>query len=413
MLAKLPCDSCKYCIRHTEEWQEFQEHVDTIVAVSSRNSRASCQRVTTRSLSPTANIEQLQTWLSGHSHEEIRQLQQEDADLEIVQLWFGEDELPSRDRVDQYSPAVRSYYLNWDTLKRKNGVIYRKWYPDEEKKPVQIQLLVPKVLRQEVLQHCHNVMLGGHMGVAKTLGKLRSRFHWYGVSTDVKAHIQQCPVCTANSKPTKKYKAPLGQYRVGQALDLLGIDVLGPLILSGQQNKYVLVIGDYATRWIEVCALPDQKAETVAQTLVHEFISRFGCPLQIHSDQGRNFESYLFQEVCRLLQISKTRSTPFHPSANRLIERFNATLARMIRSFIDGNQRDWDLYLPLLTAAYRSTIHPATGYTPNMMMFGRAVHLPVDLLFPIPTMEIPENAVEYVTQLRARLEKCYHLLGNI
>ncbi len=292
-------------------------------------------------------------------------------------------------------------------------MIYRKWYPDEEKKPVQIQLLVPKVLRQEVLQHCHNVMLGGHMGVAKTLGKLRSQFHWYGVSTDVKAHIQQCPVCTANSKPTKKYKAPLRQYRVGQALDLLGIDVLGPLILSGQQNKYVLVIGDYATRWIEVCALPDQKAETVAQTLVHEFISRFGCPLQIHSDQGRNFESDLLQEVCRLLQISKTRSTPFHPSANGLIERFNATLARMIRSFIDGNQRDWDLYLPLLTAAYRSTIHPATGYTPNMMMFGRAVHLPVDLLFPIPTMEIPENAVEYVTQLRARLEKCYHLLGNI
>ncbi len=93
------------------------------------------------------------------------------------------------------------------------------------------------------------------MAVAKTLGKLRQIFHWYGVTMDVKAHIHKCPVCTANSKPTKKYRAPLGQYRVGQALYLVGIDILGPFILSGQQNKCILVIGDYASRWMEAYAL--------------------------------------------------------------------------------------------------------------------------------------------------------------
>ncbi len=151
----------------------------------------------------------------------------------------------------------------------------------------------------------------------------------------------------------------------------------------------------------------DQKAETVAKTLVHEFVARFGCPLRLHIDQGRNFESELLQEVCHLLQITKSRSTPYHPAANGLVERMNLTLARMIRSFIDRNQQDWDLYLPLLTAAYRSTIHPSTGYIPNMMMLGREVHLPINLLFPFQSLKVPEDAVEYVTKLRARMERRY------
>jgi hypothetical protein len=159
---------------------------------------------------------------------------------------------------------------------------------------------------------------------------------------------------------------------------------------------------------MEAYALPNQRAEMIAQTFVHEFIARFGCPLQMQIDQGRNFESELISEVCKLLQITKTRATPFHPSANGLVEQMNATLEKMILSFIDKNHKDWDLYLPLLMAAYRSTVHPATGYTPNMMMLGREVHLPVDIIFPIPQMAVPENAVEYVSELRSRLERCYH-----
>lgn len=346
-------------------------------------------------------------WLAGHSRQEIQQLQREDPDLKYIHLWLDQGELPSRDKVDQYSPAVRCYYLNWSKLKREEGVVYQTWFHDIEGQPSKIQLLTPRVLRQEVMHQCHNAILGGHLGIKKTLQKIKDRFYWYGITMSVKGHIQTCRVCSANSKPNKKYRAALGAYRVGNVMDLLGIDIMGPLPVSRTGCKYILVIGDYASRWIEAYGLPDQQAETVAHKLVHDFIARFGVPLQIHSDQGRNFESFLFAEVCRLLQITKTRSTPYHPCSNGLVERHNRTLARMIRSFLDNNQENWDIYLPLLTAAYRSTIHPATGFSPNMMMLGREVRLPVDLLFPVPETEMPVNTAEYVVQLRARLEKCY------
>ncbi len=167
------------------------------------------------------------------------------------------------------------------------------------------------------------------------------------------------------------------------------------------------MIGNYFTRLTEAYALPNQRAEAAAKMLVHEFISRFGCLLQLKSDQCRNFESELFCEVCRLLQITKMRSTLFRPESNGLVERFNLALARMIRSFVNKNEKDWDLYLPLLTAAYRSTVHPATGYTPNLMMLGRETRLPVDLLLPLLNRSVPDDAVVYVSELRTRLEKCY------
>ena len=136
--------------------------------------------------------------------------------------------------------------------------------------------------------------------------------------------------------------------------------------------------------------MSDQQAETTANhLLVFEFFSRFGIPYEIHSDQGRNFESRLFQEICHLLEIKKTRSIPYRPQSNGLIERFNRTIGKMIRSFIASNIYDLDVHIPLLTAVYRSTRHPATGFTPNKLMLGREVNLPIDILYPRPSSQEP------------------------
>ena len=104
--------------------------------------------------------------------------------------------------------------------------------------------------------------------------------------------------------------------------------------------------------------LPNQEATTVAEVLVKEFICRFGT---IHSDQGRNFEAAVFAEVCKLLGIEKTRTTPLHPESDGMVERFNRTIESQMSKFVEANHRDWDLHVPLLLMAYRSATHETTG----------------------------------------------------
>ena len=118
----------------------------------------------------------------------------------------------------------------------------------------------------------------------------------------------------------------------------------------------------------------------------------------------------LFKEVLKLLQIKKTRTTAYRPNSNGLIERFNATLGRMIKKFVDHNKNNWDKHLDLLLSACRSTVYPATGYSPNMLMFGREINIPSDILYTFPRPEEPENIHEYVHDLRDKMEECYHIV---
>ena len=69
----------------------------------------------------------------------------------------------------------------------------------------------------------------------------------------------------------------------------------------------------YFTRWVEAFPLPNQEASTVATKLVEDIFLRFSVPEQLHSDQGRQFEAHLITEICKLLHIHKTRTTPYHP----------------------------------------------------------------------------------------------------
>ncbi|VDI63694.1 Hypothetical predicted protein [Mytilus galloprovincialis] len=162
---------------------------------------------------------------------------------------------------------------------------------------------------------------------------------------------------------------------------------------------------------MEAFPLPDQQAEQVAEKLVHEFISRFGTPLEIHTDQGRNFESIIFKEICKLFEIKKTRSTSYRPCSNGVIEKFNATLEKMIQNFVNKNVNDWDVYIGILMSAYRSMIHPATGFTPNMMMLGREVILPNHIIFPLK-ISLEQSMFtnnNYVEKLQSQFEEIYHL----
>ena len=142
--------------------------------------------------------------------------------------------------------------------------------------------------------------------------------------------------------------------------------------------------GDYFTKWVEAFWVPDMEAETVARVLMEGFIARLGLPKQIHSDQGSQVESKLFQSLCKLLGIDKTRTAAYHPQSNGFIERYNRTLENILSKLIDNEHRSWDDALPYAMMAYRSSIHESTNQSAAKMLLGREIHLPVDLLLGCP-----------------------------
>lgn len=128
----------------------------------------------------------------------------------------------------------------------------------------------------------------------KTLAKIRERFYWVNCKEDVKTWCRKCEVCATGNGPRGRKKAPMRQYNVGSPFERIAIDVLGPLPESQAGNKYILVAMDYFSKWVEAYAIPNQDAVTVSNILVKELFWRFGAPLELHSDQGRNFESAVF-----------------------------------------------------------------------------------------------------------------------
>ena len=430
---------CQVCPEIQTEWEQFNKEVDDVVDLghsnnSTRKERLSrlegyCLRAFTRG--QAKELEQLEDsvkqgqeidsygrreitaetmFMPSYSLTDIQTLQREDVDLEILHSWIDKKYLPDRDEVAQFSPAVRKYWLNSENLIRKRGILYQKKLTYTPERVEVLQLLVPKVLRSEIIRNNHDILMAGHFGVNKTSRRIKQRFHWYQMDTDIRIYIGKCVQCNKTKDPGKRPKAKMKKYLVGYPLDRLALDIMGPLPLTRDKNKFILVIGDYFTRWMEAYSLPSQHAENIAEKLVHEFISRYGTPYEIHTDQGRNFESQLFQEVLKLLEVKKTRTTAYRPSSNGLIERFNGTLGRMIKKFVDRNKSNWDKHLSLLLAAYRATPHPPTGYSPNFLMFGREVNIPSDILFPFPKPEAPSTVHEYACKLRDKLEQSYHLV---
>ena len=140
-----------------------------------------------------------------------------------------------------------------------------------------------------------------------------------------------------------------------------------------------------------------------------QVFTKFGCPRELHSDQGANFESAIFQETCRLFGVRKTRTTSYHPRSDGMVERHNRTLQDMLLKCVNDRQDDWDQCLQLAAMAYRSTPHETTGETPNMLNFGREATLLVDLLVPPcpPDKESPEGQVPDAWDLQERLREAH------
>ena len=289
----------------------------------------------------------------------------------------------------------------------KDNIIYRAFC--DKGNVVVNQVVVPEKYRKQLMQLAHDIPFSGHMGNRKTRNRLLQNFFWPGIFKDVSEYCRSCPQCQRSVAKGKARKAHLISIPpISEPFARVAIDIIGPLNRTKRGNRFILTLVDYGTKFPEAIPLKSLDSESVAEALVSIF-SRLGIPKEILSDQGSNFMSSLMQELCKLLSVKKLKSTPYHPEANGLVERFNGTLKRMLTCFVQEEQLEWDRLLPYMLFAYREVPQDSTGFSPFELLYGRHVRGPLSVIretWEEPQDEgIKESVLSYILKTREILVK--------
>ncbi|KRX24424.1 Retrovirus-related Pol polyprotein from transposon [Trichinella nelsoni] len=334
----------------------------------------------------------------------IRQWQESDTELQEVREWIVRNAWPQA--VPEGSRLLKSLWSQRDRVVLREGTICRVWEILDTGETRLLQV-IPRQRISEILAAIHNRQSGAHLGVAKTLAKVRQRYYWPQQRKDVEDWCRACQTCAARAASPRKLQAPMQLQPVSHPFQRVGMDIVGPLEETQNGNRYILVVCDYFSKWPEAFALPNAEARTVATALVNGIFCRYGAPETLHSDQGRNFESELMKEVCKLFGVTKTRATAHHPQSVGMVKRMNRTLLDLLAKASIDHPDDWDAHLDRVLLAYRSSVHHTTGATPSRVVFGRELRLPVDLVYGLPR-DMPEQSVgEYTQRLQHDLAQLY------
>jgi hypothetical protein len=219
--------------------------------------------------------------------------------------------------------------------------------------------------RKQILYEFHDKPLGGHRGMNKTYQAIRSNFHWPDMKREIEEYMKRCKSCQTNKLLGPKTRAPMEITTTAEhPFEKCSLDIVGPLPETTKGNKYILTFQDDLSKLVNAIPIPQQDAETIAREFVLNIILKTGTPKQILTDQGANFLSDLFKNLCKLLRIKKLQTTAFRPESNGGLERSHRVLTEYLRHYINDDQTDWDEWVPYAMYIYKTTTHRATGWFP-------------------------------------------------
>ena len=255
------------------------------------------------------NVDLGANWLNTWTPQQIKDMQSRDSSVrEIIAFKLQSNEKPRYDQVKQLHRNIVTLWNQWEMLHLVNGILYRKI--TKKTGSFVSQLVAPAEMREFIFSQLHEQRYAAHLGRDRTLAAIKCRFYWPNMSDDVARWCSECQKCARVKPGPGKGRSEIQQIRAYRPMSVIALDILGPLNPTYNSNQYIIVVGDYFTKWKEAYPVPNHTAATVADKLVQVLFLRLGFPTQIHSDQGPEFESQLFAEMCKLLDIDKLGLAP-------------------------------------------------------------------------------------------------------
>ena len=279
----------------------------------------------------------------------------------------------------------------------KDEILYKHVVNHHDKTEKQLIYVPSSVINSLISSYHDNPYVGGHFGIRRTLNKIRQKFWWPEMKRSVFNYVKSCLLCQAHNISRRKRPGLLSPIEVPDGPNqLLGMDYCGPFPTTPEENRYVLCLTDYFTKFVTAVPLPTCSAVVTAEAIFKEHICRYGVPKTIISDQGSSFKNQLMESLSKWLGFHHILCTTYHPQSNGLTERFNATFVIQLAKLTDRESNNWDQFLHSIVFAYNTGQHSSTNFSPFELLYGRQANLPTD---PPPTEFIFPNSIDYLNQL--------------
>ena len=324
--------------------------------------------------------------LPAHTPQEWVEEQQADVVLRRVMVLLDEgSELDLSDSMEtrRYLEEKGTLFLNGDGVLSRRASLCLSCQDSAVKRETIVQRVVPGKWQREIFCRIHRIECI-HFGFPRVYIQIWRRFYWVTMVKDIRTWLRTCDNCQ-HYKPgiLRELRKPI-QDPMGEPLDRVAMD-LAELPCSERGNRYLLVVQDYFSKFVELYALPTKESKPIAEILHKEFFTRYGVPLKLYSDKGREFNNALMDELCDMWKIARQTTCGYNPAANGMVERTNRTVKNLLAQMdhVDLSREDWDLKLAEIRCAYNSTVHSTTGFTPHRLMFSQSCdpRLPVDLFY--------------------------------
>lgn len=273
------------------------------------------------------------------------------------------------------------------------------------------QIVLPQSMVQPTLETWHDSIYAGHQGFARTYYSIRMKFYWETMAKDINLWAKTCTECLQVKVPPRRHKPPLTPIEVKEPMALVHVDHLGPLKETPKGLKHILVVKDNFSGFVQLYPVKSTKALETATCMLN-FVSSFGIPHQIHSDQGTSFTAALIKELFKLLNIKKSCSSPRYPQGNGKVESQMKIITQRLTHYTNLIGDDWADALPLIQYSINSTPGlDTTTFSPFFLMFLREPIFPQNH-YVLPHNLHPPTTVEYIDQKLKDVELFYDIANE-